>query len=57
MWQVIVGILQIVYLLLKNKFEKDVDIKKQKEELHVEVKEAIKSRDVSRINGCIERLR
>jgi hypothetical protein len=57
MWQVAAGVIQIIYLLLKNKFEKDAEKKKQMEELHVEAKEAIKSRDASRINSVVGRLR
>ena len=57
MWAVISGVVQILYLLLKNKFEKDAELKKKKEELHVEAKEAIGSRDVSRINTLLTELR
>ena len=57
MWSAIAGIIQIIYLLIKNKFEKDEELKKKKEGLYVEAKEAIKSRDVSRINGLLGRLR
>ena len=57
MWGVIGGVIQIIFLLLKNKFEKDAELKKKKEDLRVEVKEVIKSRDVSRINDLVSRLR
>lgn len=57
MWAVISGVIQIIYLLLKNKFEKDAELKKKKEELHVEAKEAIKSRDASRITSVLDRMR
>lgn len=57
MWQVVAGVLQIIYLFMKNKFEKDAELRKQKEEIYVEAKEAIKSKDVSRINGVIDRMR
>lgn len=57
MWQAIAGIIQIIYLLLKNKFEKDEEIRKQKEAMKNEAKEAIKSMDTNRINDTILRLR
>ena len=57
MWAAITGIIQIIFLLIKNKFEKDAELKKKKEELHAEVKDVIASRDVSRINDLIQRLR
>ncbi|MEK7180216.1 MAG: hypothetical protein AAB706_01965 [Patescibacteria group bacterium] len=57
MWAVISSVIQIIFLLLKNKFEKDADLKKKKEELHVEAKKAIISGDVSRINMLVTKLR
>ena len=57
MWQVVVAILQIIYLVMKNSFEKDAQKRKQKEEMYVEAKEAVKSRDPSRIVGVVDRLR
>jgi len=57
MWNMIGGVIQIVFLLLKNKFEKDIEKKKKKEELHNEVKEAVKSGDTSRIVSLIDKLR
>lgn len=57
MTQLIVGVIQIIFLILKNKFEKDAEVRKRREDLRVEAKEAIKSRDVSRINGLLGRLR
>jgi hypothetical protein len=57
MWGVIAGVIQIISLLLKNKFEKDEELKKKKEAMGVEAKEAIKSRDASRINDILIRLR
>jgi len=57
MWQVAVCVLQIVYLIMKNKFEKDAELKKKKEELYVEAKEVLKSGDASRIVGLADRMR
>jgi hypothetical protein len=57
MLQIIGGILQIIFLLLKNKFEKDEEVRKQKEALHAEVKTAIASRDADAINAVICKLR
>ncbi len=57
MWAVISGIIQIIYLLIKNKFEKDSDSKTRKEALHEEAKEVIKSGDASQLNAFINKLR
>lgn len=57
MLSIISGVIQIIFLILKNKFEKDSELRKKKEELHAEAKEAIKSGDVSRINDLINRLK
>lgn len=57
MWQVIAGVIQIIFLFLKNKSEKDAEEKKRKDELYVEWKAAMASRDSSRINGVIDRVR
>lgn len=57
MWQAIAAIIQLVYLLLTKKFEKDEEAKKRKDELHAEAKEAIRSGDTSRIIGVIDRVR
>ena len=54
---IISGVIQILFLLLKNKFEKDADLKKKKEDLHEEAKTAIGSRDVSAINSLLTKLR
>lgn len=57
MWAAVSGIIQIIYLLLKNKFEKDEEIKKQREAMKNEAKESIKSMDANRINNTILNLR
>ena len=57
MWQVVAGIVQIIFLFLKNKFEKDEELKKKKEEMYNEAKSAIQARDISRINSLIGRMR
>lgn len=57
MWAAISGAIQIIYLLLKNKFERDEAERKRKEALHAEANQAIKSGDVSRINDIVSRLR
>ena len=51
------AVLQVVFLILKNKFEKDEAVRKQKEAMRAETEDAIKSRDLSRINSCIDKLR
>ena len=57
MWAAISGIIQIVWLLLKNKFEKDEAEKKRKEALHEKANDAIKSGDTSRIVSILDKLR
>jgi len=56
-WKVIVGVLTIVVLILKNKFEKNADVKKTKADLQKEAKEAVALLDLSRINAVIGKLR
>lgn len=61
MWAIVQSVIQIIYLILKNKFEKNAELKKKKEGLSDEakdiVKEGFKTRDVSRLNELIQRLR
>jgi hypothetical protein len=57
MWSAVAGIIQIIYLLLKNKFEKDEEIKKQREAMKNEAKDSIKSMDATRISNTILNLR
>lgn len=56
MWAAISGIIQIIWLILKNKFEKDAEEKKRKEDLHDEATKAIVSRDPSAIISVLDRL-
>lgn len=57
MWAAISGIIQIIFLIMKNKFEKDEELKKKKEALYVEAKDLLKNRDVSGINDLLGRMR
>ena len=57
MWAAVSGIIQIIFMLLKNKFEKDAELKKKREELHADAKEAIISHDVRNINAILNKLR
>ena len=57
MWAVVSGVVQILFLILKNMFEKDAELRKKREELRGESQEAIKSGDASRINIVIGKLR
>lgn len=57
MWTAIGAIFQILYLVLKNKFEKDDVEKTRKQEMYEKAKTAIASRDASRINGILDELR
>lgn len=48
--------MQITYLLLKNKFEKDELEKKRKEGIYVEFKEALKNLDSAAIDSVFRKL-
>jgi hypothetical protein len=48
--------LQLILLIVSKWFEKDAEKKKKKEELGKELKDAIKSKDTSRINATIGRI-
>lgn len=53
---IISGVIQIIFLILKNKFESDADEKKRKEKIHANWTDAVKSGDISRINSIIDKL-
>ena len=57
MWEIIKGILAILFLVLKNKFEKDAKKKEEKNALSREVDDAVFSGDISRINVILGKLR
>jgi hypothetical protein len=57
MLALISGVLQLIFLILKNKYNQDEDDKKRKEELHVEWADAVKSGDTKRINDMLLKLR
>ncbi len=57
MWSAIGVILQIIFLVIKNMFEKDAEEKKRKEALYAEAKTAIANRDLSAINSVFDRMR
>lgn len=57
MWQTIAGVIQIIFLIMKNKFERDEAERKRKEALYVEAKEVLKMRDASRVNDLLTRMR
>ena len=48
---------QILFLILKNKFEKDAAERARKDALHGEAITAIKANDLSAINSVFDRLR
>lgn len=57
-WVQIVGaIVQLVYLILKNKFEKDAEKKAKTETTLKELDNAIQSRDPSLVNLAFNKLR
>jgi len=57
MWNTIGAILQLIFLVLKNKLEKDEEKKKEKNALSIEASDAIKRGDVSRTNYLLSRMR
>jgi uncharacterized membrane protein YjfL (UPF0719 family) len=57
MWAAVGVIVQIVFLLLKNMFEKDAKVKKAKEDLAKGVSDAIQAKDISSLNRIIDGLR
>ena len=57
MLNVIGAILQIIFLIFKNKFEKDAKKKEEKDALSKEASNVIFSGDVSRINALVGKLR
>jgi len=57
MLQAIGAVLQIIFLIIKNKFEKDAELKKKREEMSKGAVDAIKNRDVSAINNILVGLR
>ena len=57
MWQAIGSILQILFIVLKNKFEKDEEERKKKKELYEEAKTAIVNRDAAGVDAVLRKLR
>ena len=57
MIKLIIAVINMVFLLLSAKFNKDAEDEQKKKELHDEAKEAIKSGDLSRVNMLINKLR
>lgn len=56
MWAVIGAVIQLFCIFLKNKFEKDAEERKRKDDLYVEAKEAVKNRDASAITSILDRM-
>lgn len=54
---IISAVLQLVYLVLKNKFEADAAERTRKDVLHVEASQAIKSGNLSAITATFDKLR
>ena len=57
MMQIIGAIVELLIFIIKNVFEKNAQVKKDNEELHREAKDAILSRDASRITRVFDKLR
>lgn len=57
MMQIIGAVVELIIFVLKNVFEKNAEVKKQNEELHREAKDAILSRDASRVTRAFDKLR
>lgn len=50
------AVIQLVFLILNNYFEKDKEEKERKKEIAVEFSDAVKSRDLSRITRMLDRM-
>ena len=57
MWQSIGAALSLIFLIIKNLFEKDATVRKQNDDLHKEAKDAILSRNPSRVTSVFDKLR
>ena len=57
MWTAISMVLQILFLIFKNNFEKDKEKREEQRKLYEESKKAIVSRDASAINSVFVKLR
>jgi hypothetical protein len=57
MLEIIGTILQVIFFIFKNKFEKDEKKKKENDALSKQAGEAIKSRDASALNAILIKLR
>lgn len=51
------GVLQLVLLVLQNKFEHDSAERKRKDDLHVQLAAAIKAGNLDNINDLLNQLR
>lgn len=57
MWPAIAGIIQIIAMVLKNKFEADAKKRKKEDDRHAGWKNVIKSGDSSAITAFADKLR
>lgn len=57
MWTAIAGIIQILILILQNKFQSDAEERKRKDAALTGWKEVATSGDISRINSFIDGVR
>lgn len=57
MLKLLASIAQLVLLIMQNKFEKDKDKRKEKDELFEKAKEAIKNKDASATISILDKLR
>lgn len=57
MMALVTAVIQLLMLVFKSWAERDAEKRKQQDELRQGWKEAVGSRDLSRINGAIDKLR
>lgn len=57
MWAAIAAVAQLIYLIVKNKFDRDDLERKRKEVLHAQWTDAVRSGDVNRINDILAGMR
>jgi len=57
MLAIISTIFQILYLIIKNKFDKDAEKRKEMNDLHKEAYDALKSANASQLNSLLVKLK
>lgn len=57
-WIAVIGaVVQLIFLIMNNQFNKSAEDKKRKEDLHAQLSKAIKDRDTDSITAILDKLR